>query len=224
MVLAGVSASSGHGPSQHKASRAARVAASSTTTTTTQAASAVPAVPAGNTLLATVNGVSWDGQSEVLPVIASNANAVEVRLPGRPNSSVGWLGVGAVSFSYTPWKIEIDTTSDVLTLLDAGSVVMSAPVGVGASDDPTPSGEFFVAYKAQAPSADYGPWVLVTSAHSDAIANWEGTGDANIGIHGPLGEDALIPGAISHGCIRMHLSDLAKLGVVPAGTPVSISA
>ena len=56
--------------------------------------------------------------------------------------------------------------------------------------------------------------------------DWEGTEDAIIGIHGPLGEDSQIgtTGArISHGCIRLHVKALQQLAKVPAGTPVDIA-
>ena len=51
------------------------------------------------------------------------------------------------------------------------------------------------------------------------------TGDAVIGIHGPLGEDSQIGTAgarISHGCIRLHDKDLLRLRQVPPGTPIDI--
>jgi lipoprotein-anchoring transpeptidase ErfK/SrfK len=66
---------------------------------------------------------------------------------------------------------------------------------------------------------------MVTSAHSDTISDWEQSGDAITAIHGSLGADAAIGtgGArISHGCIRLHNADLAKLREVPAGTPIDI--
>ena len=66
---------------------------------------------------------------------------------------------------------------------------------------------------------------VLTSAHSNFITDWEASGDAEIGIHGPLGMDAAIGTTgvrISHGCVRLHLSDLAQLRVVPLGTPVTI--
>jgi len=98
---------------------------------------------------------------------------------------------------------------------------------VGTPDDPTPLGEYFVAFDEPppAPGVGYGPFVLVTSAHSRAISDWEGSGDAVIGIHGPLGMDAAIgtTGArISHGCVRLHLSALEKLSQIPPGTPIDV--
>jgi hypothetical protein len=67
---------------------------------------------------------------------------------------------------------------------------------------------------------------VVTSAHSEAISDWEGSGDAVIGIHGPLGGDALIgaDGArISHGCLRLKDNDPLRLRVVPVGTPIDVA-
>jgi lipoprotein-anchoring transpeptidase ErfK/SrfK len=83
--------------------------------------------------------------------------------------------------------------------------------------------------KVAPPSAGYGPFVLVTSAHSDAITDWEQSGDAIIAIHGPISSSAdaeigTTGAAISNGCIRMHDADLAQLADIPAGTPVDISA
>ena len=100
-----------------------------------------------------------------------------------------------------------------------------APAGVGTGQDPTPTGQYFVAFFEASPSPGYGPFILVTSAHSTSIANWEGSGDAVIGVHGPLGADSLIgtTGAyLSHGCIRIPITDLVDLRNVPAGSPITI--
>jgi lipoprotein-anchoring transpeptidase ErfK/SrfK len=77
------------------------------------------------------------------------------------------------------------------------------------------------------PGPGYGPFVLVTSDHSDTISDWENSGDAIIGIHGPIdsaadAEIGTTGAAISHGCIRLHDADLAQLSVIPAGTPIEV--
>jgi lipoprotein-anchoring transpeptidase ErfK/SrfK len=69
---------------------------------------------------------------------------------------------------------------------------------------------------------------MVTSDHSNSIADWEGSGDAIIGIHGPITsyDDSLIGtagAAISHGCVRLHDADLATLTNIPPGTPINIT-
>jgi lipoprotein-anchoring transpeptidase ErfK/SrfK len=150
---------------------------------------------------------------------------VKVRLAQRPNGSTAWLPASDVILSTTPYRIVIDLATTHLMLYKDGRQVLSAPAGVGASDDPTPTGEYFVAFMESPPAAGYGPFVLVTSAHSTSISDWSGSGDAVIGIHGPLGDDSEIgtSGArVSHGCIRLHLADQRKLAGVPAGTPIDI--
>jgi hypothetical protein len=105
------------------------------------------------------------------------------------------------------------------------ALLFDFPAGIGAPDDPTPTGFYFMPMQYPSPGPGYGPFVLVTSDHSDTITDWENSGDAVIGIHGPLGEDDAIgtTGArISHGCIRLHDTALRKLSRVPAGTPVDI--
>ena len=94
--------------------------------------------------------------------------------------------------------------------------------------DPTPLGQFYVMDVAAPEGPGYGPFMLDTNAHSEAILNWEGTGDAFTAVHGPItaGADAAIGttgAAISHGCIRLHDADLAQLATVPPGAPVVIT-
>jgi lipoprotein-anchoring transpeptidase ErfK/SrfK len=163
----------------------------------------------------------------VLPVIATRPGWVRVRLARRPNGSSAWLPAGDVRLSSTPYLIVVDLGRTRLALYDRGRLVFSAPAGVGSLDDPTPTGEYFVAFDEQPPQPNpgYGPFIIVTSAHSPSISDWEGSGDAVIGIHGPLGEDSEIgaTGArISHGCIRLHDQALERLNAVPPGTPIDI--
>jgi lipoprotein-anchoring transpeptidase ErfK/SrfK len=168
---------------------------------------------------------SWYERPSVLPVLATKPGWVEVRLAQRPNESTAWLPAGDVTLSRTSYEIMIDLATTTLSLFDDGKLVFSAPAGVGTTDDPTPAGSYFVAFHEQPPSAGYGPFILVTSAHSQAIGDWEGSGDAVVGIHGPLGEDKQIgtTGArISHGCVRLHNQSLEKLTDVPAGTPIEV--
>jgi lipoprotein-anchoring transpeptidase ErfK/SrfK len=170
---------------------------------------------------------AWYGRPSILPVIATRPGWVQVRLAQRPNGSTAWLPDGDVTLASTPYVIVVDTATTHLALYHHGKLVFSAPAGVGTPDDPTPPGEYFVAFDEQPPQPNpgYGPFIMVTSAHSVAISDWEGSGDAVIGIHGPLGEDSVIgtTGArISHGCIRLHDQALEQLTAVPPGTPIDV--
>jgi lipoprotein-anchoring transpeptidase ErfK/SrfK len=170
---------------------------------------------------------SWNGAPSVLPVIATEPGWLKVRLPGRPNGSTAWIRSARVRLTMTPYRIVINLATEHLTLYEYGDVVFSAAAGVGTRSDPTPIGRFFVAFLEAPPEPNpgYGPFIIVTSAHSTSIGDWEGSGDALIGIHGPLG-DARVIGShgarVSHGCIRLQLRAQARLRDVPAGSPVDV--
>jgi lipoprotein-anchoring transpeptidase ErfK/SrfK len=201
-----------------------------------------PRVPAGSTLLATfplsVQGYvtpggakgavippTWHGAPSILPVIATRRGWIDVRLAQRPNESTAWAPIADVTLTSTPYKILVDLTSRRLILFKNNRIEFGAPAGVGTAADPTPTGHFFVAFFATPPSSGYGPFVVVSSAHSNTISDWESSGDALMAIHGPLGADAEIgtTGAnVSHGCVRLHISDLVHLRVVPAGSPIDV--
>jgi lipoprotein-anchoring transpeptidase ErfK/SrfK len=202
------------------------------------------AVPAGWSLIATTKGTiprfatpgreqdgtvpgRWYGSPSSLPVIGRRPGWLRVRLVTRPNGSTAWVRAADVTITDTPYRIVVNLAAEHLRLYRLGRQIMNAPAGIGTKQDPTPTGQYFVAMFEQSPSAGYGPFILVTSAHSDAISDWEGSGDAVIGIHGPLGEASLIGtsgAALSHGCIRLQLPDLARLRSVPVGTPITIIA
>ena len=170
---------------------------------------------------------TWFGYPSVLPVIASEAGWFEVRLAQRPNGSTTWVQASDVSLSTTPYAIVIDLSTEHLTVYENGARIDDFPAGIGTSDDPTPTGHYFMTMKVPPPNPSYGDFVLATSDHSDSITDWESSGDAIIGIHGPItsDDDSLIGttgAAISHGCVRLHDADLAQLADIPPGTPINI--
>lgn len=172
---------------------------------------------------------TWEYRPSILPVIATRPGWVQVRLPQRPNGSTSWLPADDVALNVTTYRIVVNVTTRRVSLYNHGKVVFTAPAGIGTTSDPTPPGHYFLAFDEAPPQPGlgYGPFVMVTSAHSPNIADWEGSGDALIGIHGPLGADAAIgaTGArISHGCIRLHESAQVRLRAVPPGTPIDIVA
>ncbi len=218
-----------------------------TTTTTVPAAPAVAAVtaPAASTLVATTNGSipgyaspqaaapdmtvprTWYGYPSILPVIATEPGWLYVRLAQRPNGSTIWVHQSDVTLSSTPYSIVVDLSTMHLLVFDGGTQIFDFPAGIGAPGDPTPTGHYFMPMQYPSPGPGYGPFVLVTSDHSDSITDWENSGDAIIGIHGPIDsyDDSLIGttgAAISHGCIRLHDADLAQLSIIPAGTPIDV--
>jgi L,D-transpeptidase catalytic domain len=205
------------------------------------AAPVLPA-PAGWTLIATVQtGIPryprpggapdgtvparWYGMPSALPVIGQQPGWLRVRLSTRPNGSIAWIRRADAAVTATPYRITLSLATRHLELFRADKLVMSAPAGIGTGSDPTPAGQFFAAFFERSPGSGYGPFILVTSAHSETITDWENSGDAVVGIHGPLGARIGPAGAaVSHGCIRLPVGDLIRLRVIPAGTPITITA
>jgi lipoprotein-anchoring transpeptidase ErfK/SrfK len=227
----------------HHAHRTTEAASSPDTTTTTTNSNPF-AVPA-DTLVATLKGGvpgyryagdatpsttvpgSWYGYPSVLPVIDTLPGWLEVRLAQRPNGSTTWVHQSDATLSNTPYAIVVDLATEHLYVYENGTELMDVPAGIGAPDDPTPTGQYFMPMIYPSPGPGYGPFVLVTSDHSDTITDWENSGDAIIGIHGPIdsaadAEIGTTGAAISHGCIRLHDADMAQLSVIPAGTPIEI--
>jgi lipoprotein-anchoring transpeptidase ErfK/SrfK len=100
--------------------------------------------------------------------------------------------------------------------------VLRVPVAVGAPGWETPPGTFYVRNRlSRYRSPAYGPVAFGTSARSPTATDWPAGGF--VGIHGTDQPD-LIPGRVSHGCIRMRNADIRALArLMPVGTPVVIA-
>jgi L,D-transpeptidase catalytic domain len=147
---------------------------------------------------------------------------IRVALPVLPNGTEGWVprsALGAAGSVST--RLIVDRRRFVLTLVRSGRVVLRARVGVGVPGAPTPPGRFVVRDRlTRYRSAFYGPVAFGTSARSPTLTDWPAGGF--VGIHGTDRPD-LIPGPISHGCIRMRNADILRLArLMPVGTPVTI--
>ena len=115
----------------------------------------------------------------------------------------------------------VDLGTRTATLMRGDEMVLRAPVGIGRAGAATPTGRFYVrnrltTYRSRA----YGPVAFGTSARSADLTDWPAGG--YIGIHGTDRPD-LIPGRVSHGCIRMRNADIRRLArLMPIGTPVTV--
>jgi lipoprotein-anchoring transpeptidase ErfK/SrfK len=147
---------------------------------------------------------------------------VHVRLPVLPNDQTAWVSrraLGGYHFLHTRLVVERERLR--ATLFDNGRPIFSAPIGIGRSESPTPAGEFYIRDKVSGfGNPFYGPIAYGTSARSAVLTDWPGGGF--VGIHG-TNEPDLIPGRISHGCIRMRNPDILRLSrLMPVGTPITI--
>ena len=148
---------------------------------------------------------------------------VKVRLPMRPNNTTGWVPRRVLSaFKTTRDQLVVDTGRKVSTLYRSGKKIWSARVGVGERRYPTPKGNFYIREKliVRSSGGPYGPYAFGFSAYSKQLTDWPGGG--MIGMHG-TNQPNLIPGRISHGCIRVKNSKIRQLErKLRVGTPVLV--
>jgi len=154
--------------------------------------------------------------------IDRNGTWIKVRLPILPNNSTGWVKRGALgSFKVTTEHFVVDRAATRATLFRNGAPIFTTRVGVGKSFWPTPRGEFYITEKMNGfHNAAYGPIAFGTSARSSVLTDWPGGG--YIGVHG-TDAPGLIPGHISHGCVRLRNAAILRLArLLRVGTPLTI--
>jgi lipoprotein-anchoring transpeptidase ErfK/SrfK len=170
-----------------------------------------------------------DGTDEVMAVLARETDAaghrwIQVRLPILPNGSTGWVPEDALSgFHKVRTWLRIDTRRLRATLVRSGHVVFRSGVGIGKKGSPTPKGDFYVRDRLEGfpPGSIYGALAFGLNARSAVLTDWPGGGF--VGIHG-TNQPYLLPGRVSHGCIRMRNRDILRLArLMPVGTPVTVS-
>ncbi len=181
----------------------------------------------GARTVARLRFLTEDNEAEVYIVLDGGMDSagrkwLHIRVPMRPNGRTGWVLENAVSRLYVVrTQLVIDRTSLRAKLYRRGTLIWSAPVGVGASATPTPRGDFWVRerLKGLGDGTSYGPWAFGTSAYSN-LSDWPGGGV--VGIHG-TNQPGLIPGRPSHGCVRVRNDKIRQLArLMPIGTPIRI--
>jgi hypothetical protein len=147
---------------------------------------------------------------------------VHVLLPILPNSTSGWVERSALGgYRFLTTRLVVDVRRLRATLYRGRRIVFGAAVAVGAPATPTPRGYFYIRDRlTRYASPFYGPVAFGTSARSPVETDWPNGGF--IGIHG-TDRPGLIPGRVSHGCIRMRNRDILNLArLMPVGTPVIV--
>ena len=160
--------------------------------------------------------------------IASDGSTwVRARLPMRPNNTTGWLPRDSLGrFRLVTKRLVIDRRRFRASLYDrSGRRIWTSRIGIGIRKWPTPGGRFYVRERLVVPRGKarqmYGPFAFGTSALSPTLSggNW---GEGVIGVHG-TGWPELIPGRVSHGCVRVYNSKIQQLRrLMGLGTPIRI--
>jgi hypothetical protein len=169
--------------------------------------------PEGTTNIVQVLGRREDGDGRLW---------VRVGIATLPNGRSGWVPRGVLGgYGSVDTRLVVDLSRLTATLWRAGRVVFRGRVGGGKPRGATTRGGFYVRNRlTRFAGATYGPLAFGTNARSEHLTDWPGGGF--IGIHG-TDRPELIPGRISHGCIRMRNADILALAkLMPIGTPLTI--
>lgn len=169
-----------------------------------------------------------DGTPELVLVLSQRRASggrlwVRVRLPMRPNGRKGWVPRSRLgSFRTVRTRLWIDRRRFIAKLYRRGHVVWRTSIGVGRPAWPTPRGRFYVRERLIPVERNsiYGAFAFGTSAYSPVLTDWPGGG--MVGIHG-TNQPGLIPGRISHGCVRVRNRPISRLRrLMPLGTPIRV--
>ncbi|HEX4735692.1 MAG TPA: L,D-transpeptidase [Thermoleophilaceae bacterium] len=183
---------------------------------------------AASRVVARLDTKTQDGTDELVLILsqrhARDGVWFKVRLPVLPNNTTGWVKASRMS---TPRPVDtwlrVNRAHERMTLTRRGRVIFRARIGVGRPESPTPAGNFYIRDKLTGfpPGTLYGPLAFGTSARSAVLTDWPK--DGVIGIHG-TNEPGLLPGHVSHGCMRLRNEDILRLAkLLPIGTPLTIT-
>ena len=168
-----------------------------------------------------------EGESNLVRVLeerrdASDRDWARVSLAMLPRGRTGWVPRAALGEIHAVrTRLVVDRARLRAVLHRDGRPIFRAEIGIGEVRWPTPSGEFYVRVRLRGyDDPFYGPFAFGTNARSSRVTDWPGGGF--VGIHGTDAPE-LIPGRISHGCIRLRNTDIVRLArLMPLGTPVTI--
>ncbi|HWF31116.1 MAG TPA: L,D-transpeptidase [Solirubrobacteraceae bacterium] len=167
------------------------------------------------------------GERTTLPVLSRATTQgvawLRVMLPGRPNSSSGWIAAQGTRASATGWRLSVSLRARRVTVYRHGRVVRRFSAVVGKPSTPTPTGRFFVEETLQMTGGEPGgPFALALSARSDALQEFEG-GPGQIALHGRDNLGGVLGAAESHGCVRLDTAGIDWLAErIGPGVPVRI--
>ena len=150
---------------------------------------------------------------------------IQVLLPTRPNGATGWVERSSVQIATTNLAMFVDLGSRRLSVRRGGQTVMEAPIAVGTTTNPTPTGPSYITELLDTgnPNGAYGRYAYGLALHSNTLSEFAG-GDGQVGVHG-TNEPGLIGQRVSHGCVRLNNADVLRLLnlQLPLGTPVFVS-
>jgi len=121
-----------------------------------------------------------------------------------------------------PRTVLVSLPDRKLAVIEAGNVIATFPVAVGAAVSPSPTGEFEIVSRISNPTY-YHPGSVIPSGRDNPVGTrWLGISQKGYGIHGTNAPRS-VGRAASHGCIRLRNRDMEQLfTMVRVGDAVEI--
>ena len=111
-----------------------------------------------------------------------------------------------------------------LAVIEDGVVLATFPVAVGASDSPSPVGDFQIVNRVSNPTYYHSGKVIPTGKDNPLGTRWLGLSQKGYGIHG-TNVPRSVGHAASHGCIRLRNRDAERVfAMLQVGDVVQIRA
>jgi len=148
----------------------------------------------------------WRAAFEVFSIIAM---LLCIALSARAQSSEAATEDSATDDSPAR-KIVVSIPDRKLALIEDGEVIKVYSVAIGASESPTPEGEFKIVNRLTSPTYYHPGKVIGPGADNPLGTRWMGLNLKGLGIHG-TNTPGSIGKAASHGCVRMAKKDLEEL-------------
>jgi hypothetical protein len=184
---------------------------------------AIRDVPSASAQVVARAAASTPERTENIVLVTGPTRAADgLWVPVRADGATGWVPRDVLGgYEAVDTRLLVDTRAFTATLLRGDRIVFRARVGVGTASAPTPTGSYYVRNRlTRYRSEFFGPVAFGTSARS-TLTDWPAGGF--VGIHG-TSRPELLPGRVSHGCIRMRNLDILALArLMPVGTPVEIT-
>ena len=180
-----------------------------------------PGVPA---VAMTLSNPTVEQMPLAMLVVDQQNDWLQVRLPVRPNGTLGWIQSSQVTVSPVDNRIVISVGQRSLRVLDkTQQVIYETNVAVGKPATPTPLGRFYVDVWLPNPGSPYGKFMLSIAGFSEVLKSFAG-GRGQVAMHG-WSDPSVMGKNVSNGCVRMRNDDIVRLSTLaPLGTPVEIIA
>ncbi|MEM7094189.1 MAG: L,D-transpeptidase [Actinomycetota bacterium] len=187
--------------------------------------------PGGSTFMPTFNGTALPpvnptvfGNPLVYRVIAGTPGDTwaQVYVPARPNGTTAWVQTSQFTWGSSNRMIEINISSNTVTVFEGSSVLLSSSAVTGSSASRTPVAAGWVEETMAGPSSAYGPLLISLGLFSEDLNSFGG-GIPKIALHG-TNNPSLMGQSVSNGCIRVPNEIITQIaGMIAPGSKVIIT-